>query len=123
MNKATKKLLITVLCFLVVASISISAFALTANFGGVSVNGTKTTNGTATAEKVGNSILSVIRVVGIIISVGVLMILGIKYMMGSAEEKAEYKKTFVPYIIGAVILFAAAVLAKTIYEFAANVTA
>ena len=46
-------------------------------------------------------------VVGFLISVGVLMVLGIKYMMGSAEEKAEYKKTFIPYIIGAIILFAA----------------
>jgi len=46
------------------------------------------------------------------------MVLGIKYMMGSAEEKAEYKKTMIPYIIGAILLFAATTIANAIYTFA-----
>lgn len=33
------------------------------------------------------------------------MIIGIKYMTGSLEEKANYKKTMVPYLVGCVILF------------------
>ena len=37
-------------------------------------------------------------------------------MMGSAEEKAEYKKTMVPYLIGAIVLFAASALAGGIYN-------
>ena len=32
------------------------------------------------------------------------MILGIKYMIGSVEEKAEYKKSMIPYIIGILLL-------------------
>ena len=27
-------------------------------------------------------------------------------MLGSVEEKAEYKKTMIPYVIGAILLFA-----------------
>ena len=50
-------------------------------------------------------IISGIRVVGIIVSVIVLMIMGIKYMTGSIEEKAEYKKTMIPYLIGVFIFF------------------
>ena len=46
------------------------------------------------------------------------MVIGIKYMMGSAEEKAEYKKTMIPYLIGAVLLFAAVNLATYIYGIA-----
>lgn len=53
-----------------------------------------------------NSIIGVIVTVGVIISAITLCILGIKYMVGSVEERAEYKKTMIPYIIGAVLLFA-----------------
>ena len=38
-------------------------------------------------------------------SVVALMIIGVKYMLGSVEEKAEYKKTMRPYVIGALMLF------------------
>ena len=124
MNKAkTKKLLITLLCFAMVASVSATVLAMSGEIGRVSIEATTSATGTGTVTKVGNNVISIIRVVGIIISVGVLMLLGIKYMMGSAEEKAEYKKTFIPYIVGAVILFAAAVFAKSIYDFAASISA
>ena len=39
-------------------------------------------------------------------------------MMGSAEEKAEYKKSMLPYLIGALILFAASTIANVVYQFA-----
>lgn len=50
-------------------------------------------------------IVSAIRIIGIIVTVVVLMILGIKYMTGSASEKAEYKKTMIPYLVGVVLFF------------------
>lgn len=71
-------------------------------------------------SNIGNSILGIIRVVGTVIAVGVLMVIGIKYMMGSAEEKAEYKKTMLPYLIGALILFAAVQIASYVYNIATN---
>lgn len=49
-------------------------------------------------------IYNTIVVVGIVVSVITLMIIGIKYMVGSVEQKAEYKKTMIPYIIGIVLL-------------------
>jgi len=52
-----------------------------------------------------NGIIGTIVTIGVIISVITLCILGIKYMIGSVEERAEYKKTMIPYIIGAVLLF------------------
>ena len=42
-------------------------------------------------------------------------------MMGSAEEKAEYKKTFIPYLIGAILVFAASNLASMIFGFASTI--
>ena len=67
---------------------------------------------------IGGKIMGIIQTVGVVLAVLVLMILGVKYMMGSAEEKAEYKKTMIPYIIGAVLIFAASTIANAIYNFA-----
>lgn len=71
-------------------------------------------------KNIGGNILGIIRVVGTIVAVGALLILGVKYMMGSVEEKAEYKKAFMPYILGAILLFAAVNLADMIFQWAQN---
>lgn len=51
-------------------------------------------------------IIAVIRYVGVAVSIIVLLIVGIKYMTGTVQEKAEYKKTMIPYLIGVFIFFA-----------------
>lgn len=67
-----------------------------------------------------NNLLGLIQVVGIVISVVMIMAIGIKYMLGSVEEKAEYKSTLVPYLIGAFILFTGTTLPNIIYQFTKN---
>ena len=69
-------------------------------------------------EKFGQGIIKVISTVGSIISVIVLIIIGIKYMLGSVEEKATYKKSLLPYVIGACVVFAASNIASIIYNIA-----
>lgn len=117
--KSTKlnKILITVLCFGMVITMSATVLAAT-TIGNVSIEPKTPDN---TYANVGNEVIGIIQVVGIMISVAVLMILGIKYMMGSAEEKAEYKKTFIPYIVGAILLFAAAALSKSLFNLAGKI--
>lgn len=119
--KSTKlnKILITVLCFAIVATMSATVLATT--IGNVNIAPTTDGNGVTGVTTVGNTILGIIQVAGIILSVGCLMVLGIKYMMGSAEEKAEYKKTFIPYLIGALLLFAASALVKAIYSWVSGI--
>ena len=70
----------------------------------------------------GKTIVTIMQTIGIVVAVVVLLVLGIKYMMGSAEEKAEYKKTMIPYLVGAILIFAASNLASMIYGFASTVT-
>lgn len=65
-------------------------------------------------QKAGH-ILGVINAVGVVVSVIILMIIGLKYMLGSVEEKAEYKKTMTGYIIGAVLLFGVTTIANILY--------
>ena len=52
------------------------------------------------------------------VAVVILLVLGVKYLMGSAEEKAEYKKSMIPYIIGAILIFAATTVVNIVYNFA-----
>lgn len=70
---------------------------------------------------IGKKIIGMVQAIGSIVSVLILVVLGIKYMMGSAEEKAEYKKTMIPYLIGAILIFAASNIASMIYGFAKSI--
>lgn len=53
-----------------------------------------------------NKLIGIVQIVGSIISVIALILIGIRYIMGSVEERAEYKKTLKPYLIGAIMVFA-----------------
>lgn len=64
----------------------------------------------------GKQIIGILQTVGIVLSVVILVILGIKYMMGSAEEKADYKKTMIPYLVGAIFIFLAPTIANMVYN-------
>ena len=80
-------------------------------------------DGTDQIRNMGFDLVGILQVIGIIASVAIMIVLGIKYMMGSAEEKAEYKKTMIPYLIGAVLIFAASALAQTVFTWAQSLTA
>ncbi len=78
-------------------------------------------NASADTTKVvnlGATIVTIMQTVGIVVAVVVLLVLGIKYMMGSAEEKAEYKKTMIPYIVGAILIFASTTIVNVVYNIA-----
>lgn len=63
-------------------------------------------------------IIKIIRYAAIIIAVVLIAVFGIKFMLGSAEEKAEYKKSFIPLIIGIVVVFGATYIAQLIFSIA-----
>lgn len=118
MSKKSIKLISALLTVvLVVMMLTSTAFAADT---GIFNQLTGNDNSVATGNMItaGNKIVTVIRTVGMIISVIILMVLGIKYMMGSSEEKASYKKTMMPYLIGAVLLFGASALAGMVFNFA-----
>ena len=77
--------------------------------------GDSTSDGAKEVATFGGQIIGIVRFFGTWASVAVLIILGIKYMMGSIEEKAEYKKSMLPYVIGAVLVFAATNIVSVIY--------
>ena len=63
-----------------------------------------------------NKVFKIIKDTGTVISVIMLTAIGIKFMLGSAEEKADYKKSLIPYIIGAAMVFLGSWLPQLIYD-------
>lgn len=77
--------------------------------------------GSGEVKSLGQKLVGILQTAGVVVAVVILLVLGIKYMMGSAEEKAEYKKSMLPYLIGALVLFGASTIANVVYEFAINI--
>ena len=65
--------------------------------------------------KKAGKIMGMIRNISAIAAVIIIMVLGVKYMLGSVEEKAEYKKSFMPLIVGIVLVVAATSIATFIF--------
>ena len=69
-------------------------------------------------QNASSSIYNILLICGMIVAVLIGAILGIKFMIGSVEEKAEYKKSFMPLIIGIVLVVAATAIASFIFTMA-----
>lgn len=67
-----------------------------------------------TTQSMSSIIYNVLFILGIVIAVVWGLIIAIKFITGSVEEKAEVKKTLVPYIAGCIVLFGAFTIWKTV---------
>ena len=109
-KKLIVKLGIILLTITLLASFTVPVFA--AGPGDFTPSPFDNDNGKAIVGKV----LGFLQWVGAALAVIMLIAIGIQYMVGSAEQKAEYKKTMVPYIVGAILIFAAPTIANIIYN-------
>lgn len=71
---------------------------------------------TTKVQSIANIIVGIIQAVGTAISILMLSIIGIKYIMGSVEDKAQYKQTMWTYIIGALLIFGGSSVVSIIYK-------
>lgn len=110
MKKAYKALSVLMIVLMI-------AFVCTNVFAAVNLENIKsddTTGADTTIEKIGSTILSIVTGVGMVLAIVLIAVLGIKYMMGSTEEKAEYKKSMIPYIVGAILVFGASAIGSAV---------
>lgn len=119
MSKKTMRIITILVTILAIVMVGVTSFAAEISINTIDGKGNVDVTQIGT---VGNKIATILRAIGTVLLVVVLMVLGIKYMMGSAEEKAEYKKVFIPYIVGAVLLFGAAGIAQAIITFSGGIT-
>ena len=72
--------------------------------------------GVTEAMNKGKVIVSTLQTIGGIVAVVGLMVLGIKYMAGSVEQRAEYKKTMIPYLIGIILIALTVTIVSLLYQ-------
>lgn len=85
MKVKTMKILVTVATILLLISMSASVV-----YGITPIDVEASDPSGSEIQTLGGKILGIVQTVGVVLSVLILSVLGIKYMMGSAEEKAEY---------------------------------
>ena len=104
MNKNVKRIISILLTLVMVVSMASVVFASTYS----SSNIPTPSNVTAKVGDLGtvrSRVLGFVQWIGYAFAVGMLIYIGIKYVMASANEKADLKKGAINYVIGAVIIF------------------
>lgn len=116
MKKLTKILTVVLLVAMIVMTVS-PVFATAGNILTQIDSAASSANvNTAPIAATVGKIIAYLRNAAVIIGVVIIIILGIKYMTGSVEEKAGYQKSFVPLIIGIVIVMAATSIAAFLFD-------
>lgn len=113
MKKSLKIFAVVLMAMLVVFSVSTFSYAdsaakdvvigINANMTGIDSNGMKSIAG---------RVLGLLQIVSAILAVILIAYLGFKMVLGSANEKADVQKQFIPLIIGVTIVFAATSIAN-----------
>lgn len=112
MKKSLKIFAVVLIAMLVVFSVSTSSYAdsakdviggINADTSGINSQGMKTIAG---------RVLGLLQIVSAILAVILVAYLGFKMVLGSANEKADVQKQFIPLIFGVTIVFAATSIAN-----------
>ena len=112
MKKSLKIFAVVLMAMLVVFSVSTFSYAdapgqvisgINANMNGIKTDGIKSIAG---------RVLGLLQIASAILAVILIAYLGFKMVLGSANEKADVQKQFIPLIIGVTIVFAATSIAN-----------
>ncbi len=116
MNKKLKKalilLFITTIVFFNITPISMATEGL------IQVNTIQANGNSAAADDmvvVVGRILGLVRNIAVVLAVVIIAYLGIKFIMGSPEEKSEYQKSFIPLVVGIVVVVGAVQIATMLF--------
>lgn len=116
MNKKLKKalilLFITTIVFFNITPISMAADGLI-EVNKIQANGNSEAAGDMVV--VVGRILGLVRNIAVVLAVIIIAYLGIKFIMGSPEEKSEYQKSFIPLVVGIVVVVGAVQIATMLF--------
>lgn len=109
-----KKVLSVLMIVLMIACVCTSVSAVNVDSIMEASNNAVSDDAATQMNKVGGTIIGYVTSAAMVIAVVMIAVIGVMYMMASSEGKAEYKKNFVPLLVGAVLVFGAASVAKII---------
>lgn len=67
------------------------------------------------------AVLTIVKIVCAAVAVIMLVMVAIKYMTAAPSERAEIKKHAIPYVVGAIIMFASTAILQIIQNFASSI--
>lgn len=128
MNKTLKIVMTIAMVLSMVFTFSNVTFAANNSNSGASasdiINGitvtTPDTNQTQGLMSMAGRVIGLIQIASAVLAVILIAVFGFKFIMGSANEKADYQKSFIPLIVGLVVVFAATSIAKLIMSVAVS---
>ena len=131
MNKTLKIAMMIAMIIATLFTFSNMSFAADNTSSGKNASGviadinTNTSFSSASAQagelsKIAGKVIGLIQVASVVLAVILIAVFGFKFIMGSANEKADYQKSFIPLIVGLVVVFAATSIAKVIMSIANN---
>ena len=119
MNKTLKIFAIIVMAIVVVCATTQLSFAEPIDFDSVVKGVEDNIEGDTTAAndltKVAGNVVGLIQIASAVAAVVLVAVFGFKFILGSANEKADYQKSFIPLIVGVVVVFAATSIAKLLF--------
>lgn len=115
MNKISKIISILLIAIVLIMMVQNSVFAQTDYLTGIAP---KEPSGDQILglQGMAGKVLGLIQAATAILAVVLIAVFGFKFVLGSAQEKADYQKSFIPLIVGVVVVFAAVSIAKLIFS-------
>lgn len=112
MKKSLKIFAVILMAMLVVFSVSTFSYADSAKDVVTGINANMTGIDSSGMKSIAGRVLGLLQIVSAILAVILIAYLGFKMVLGSANEKADVQKQFIPLIIGVTIVFAATSIAN-----------
>lgn len=112
MKKSLKIFAVVLMAMLVVFSVSTFSYADSAKDVVTGINANITGIDSSGMKSIAGRVLGLLQIVSAILAVILIAYLGFKMVLGSANEKADVQKQFIPLIIGVTIVFAATSIAN-----------
>ena len=112
MKKSLKIFAVVLMAMLVVFSVSTFSYADSAKDVVTGINANMTGIDSSGMKSIAGKVLGLLQIVSAILAVILIAYLGFKMVLGSANEKADVQKQFIPLIIGVTIVFAATSIAN-----------
>lgn len=116
MNYLRKIILLIMIFMFVLVSFETTSFAKQVMYndggggkasGGINPDSYKVTLGYNDATYIfnkGGQVLKILRNIAAIAAVVTISIIGVRYMVGSVEQRAEYKQTMMPVVVGCILV-------------------
>ena len=120
MNKTLKLFAIVAMVMVMLCTSTSMVFAAPSDI--VTDIGTEITNAGNTSTdaakdltKLAGKVINLIQIASAVAAVVLVAVFGFKFILGRATEKVEYQKSFIPLIVGVVVVFAATSIAKLLF--------